>query len=195
MFLERSVCLNYVLLHYLYRSQTSNLFLFIAFFSKPQAYLQMWNNFNDSNVVFTNHWEMCSWTGRSQCDLKCCLNKEGFLHHFLHGSGHSSWPSDQPPPPCCASVYTPAISWNKHWEIVKKTFPQEKQTPFQNGQQEHEKRNFIAEGHWRIVGGTGFSFHSAFMQDCPQLTTYAIYSHGLFVQTASWLLAFKSLLH
>lgn len=28
--------------------------------------------------------------------------------------------------------------------------------------------------------------HSAFMQDCPRLTTYAISSHSLLIQTALW---------
>lgn len=75
--------------------------------------------------------------------------------------------------------------------------PQEMQTSFKNGQQEQKKNktDFIALGHRRSVGVTGFCFHSASMQDCPRLTTYAIYSHSLFIQTASWLLAFKSLLH
>lgn len=40
MFLERNVCLIYVLLHYLYQSQTSDLFLFITFLANLEANLQ-----------------------------------------------------------------------------------------------------------------------------------------------------------
>lgn len=41
MFLEGSVCLNCVLLHYLYQSQTRNLVLFLTVLANLEAALQM----------------------------------------------------------------------------------------------------------------------------------------------------------
>lgn len=82
MFLEKIVWLNYIL-HYLYQSQTSNVFIFIKFLANLEANLQMWKNIMLQMLFLQTIIKMCLWTDRSQCDTKWCSMFES-METFLH---------------------------------------------------------------------------------------------------------------
>lgn len=73
--------------------------------------------------------------------------------------------------------------------VIKRKRATENAEMFQRWSTGTEKNWTVLRGD--LLGVADYCFHSAFMQDCPRSTTYAIYSHTLFIHTASWLLASK----
>lgn len=171
MFLEKIVWLNYIL-HYLYQSQTSNMFIFITFLANLEANLQMWKNIMLQMLFLQTIIKMCLWTGRSQCDTKWCSMFE-FMETFLHTV--PNWKSVMAIMTSCLTTSDTNIG--RLYALGRKMATGNAE----NGQKEPERTKWILllRGSEEGVVGVWLLFHPAHVSDCPRSTTYAICSQSV----------------